>query len=166
MSEIEVFVEIIREGVTLPSYANPWDAGMDVCAACDTLIRPGETVIVPTGLKLAIPEGYEIQVRPRSGISLNTPLRLSNSPGTIDAGYRDELGIIMTNTSAPNLPDDGEPLPLSSKGNRQGTYLIKKGDRVAQLVLAAVPRMRIRTVDSVKEIGRDRGGGFGSTGVK
>ena len=80
MREIEVLVEIVREGAALPSYANPWDAGMDVCAACDTLIRPGETVIVPTGLKLAIPEGYEIQVRPRSGISLNTPLRISNSP--------------------------------------------------------------------------------------
>ncbi|NLW02865.1 MAG: aminotransferase [Clostridiaceae bacterium] len=166
MREIEVLVEIVREGAALPSYANPWDAGMDVCAACDTLIRPGETVIVPTGLKLAIPEGYEIQVRPRSGISLNTPLRISNSPGTIDAGYRDELGIIMTNASPQNQPDGGEPLRVSSKGNRQGTYLIRKGDRIAQLVLAEVPRMRLRVVDSVKEIGRDRGGGFGSTGVK
>lgn len=166
MREIEVLVEIVREGAALPSYANPWDAGMDVCAACDTLIRPGETVIVPTGLKLAIPEGYEIQVRPRSGLSLNTPLRISNSPGTIDAGYRDELGIIMTNASPQNQPDGGEPLRVSSKGNRQGTYLIRKGDRIAQLVLAEVPRMRLRVVDSVKEIGRDRGGGFGSTGVK
>jgi len=166
MKEIDVYVEITREGVTLPSYANPWDAGMDVCAACDTLIRPGETVIVPTGLKLAIPEGYEIQVRPRSGISLNTPLRLSNSPGTIDAGYRDELGIIITNTSARDIADDDEPLPVSSKGNRQGTYLVRKGDRIAQLVLAEVPRMKLRVVDSVKDIGRDRGGGFGSTGVK
>jgi len=166
MKEIDVYVEITREGVTLPSYANPWDAGMDVCAACDTLIRPGETVIVPTGLKLAIPEGYEIQVRPRCGISLNTPLRLSNSPGTIDAGYRDELGIIITNTSARDIADDDEPLPVSSKGNRQGTYLVRKGDRIAQLVLAEVPRMKLRVVDSVKDIGRDRGGGFGSTGVK
>lgn len=164
MGEIEVFVEIIREGAALPAYANPWDAGMDVCAACDTLIPPGATVIVPTGLKLAIPEGYEIQVRPRSGISFNTPLRISNSPGTIDAGYRDELGIIMTNTSTEDQPD-GQPLPVSAKGNRQGAYLIKKGDRIAQLVLAQVPRMRLRVVDSVKEIGQDRGGGFGSTGV-
>lgn len=166
MGEIEVFVEIMREGVTLPAYANPWDAGMDVCAACDTTIRPGETAIVPTGLKLAIPEGYEIQVRPRSGISFNTPLRIANSPGTIDAGYRDELGIIMNNTSVGNTPDDGEPLPVSTKGNCQGTYIIKKGDRIAQLVLAKVPRMRLSVVDSVKEIGGDRGGGFGSTGVK
>ncbi|HOK43219.1 MAG TPA: aminotransferase [Thermoclostridium caenicola] len=165
MGEIEVFVEIVREGVVLPAYANPWDAGMDVCAACDVLIPPGQTVIIPTGLKLAIPEGYEIQVRPRSGISLNTPLRISNSPGTIDAGYRDELGIIMTNTSREDQAGDSEPLPVSSKGNRQGTYSIKKGDRIAQLVLAQVPRMRLCLVDSVKRIGQDRGGGFGSTGV-
>jgi len=165
MKEVNVYVEITREGVTLPSYANPWDAGMDVCAACDILIRPGETVVVPTGLKLAIPEGYEIQVRPRSGISLNTPLRISNSPGTIDAGYRDELGIIMTNTSSGSVEDEGEPLPLSTKGNRQGTYIIRKGDRIAQLVLAEVPRMRLCVVDSVRNIGTDRGGGFGSTGI-
>ena len=72
----------------------------------------------------------------------------------------------MTNASPQNQPDGGEPLRVSSKGNRQGTYLIRKGDRIAQLVLAEVPRMRLRVVDSVKEIGRDRGGGFGSTGVK
>ena len=96
---IDVYVEVIREGVKLPYYANSYDAGMDVCAAEDTIIEPGQTVIIPTGLKFAIPEGYEIQVRPRSGISLKTPLRLANSPGTIDAGYRNELGIIMNNSS-------------------------------------------------------------------
>ncbi len=99
MMEIEVYIEICREDAVLPSYAKPGDAGMDVCAAVDRSIKPGETVIIPTGLKLAIPEGYEIQVRPRSGISYKTPLRLSNSPGTIDSGYRDELGILITNTS-------------------------------------------------------------------
>lgn len=77
---IDVYVEVIREGVKLPYYANPYDAGMDVCAAEDVIIEPGQTVIIPTGLKFAIPEGYEIQVRPRSGISLKTPLRLANSP--------------------------------------------------------------------------------------
>lgn len=164
---VDVFVEVIREGVTLPSYANPYDGGMDVCAAEDTIIRPGETVIVPTGLKFAIPEGYEIQVRPRSGISLKTPLRIPNSPGTIDAGYRNELGIIMTNTSAENpaSSDGAEYLTLDSKGNKKGSYLIKKGERVAQLVLAAVPRMNLKLVASVSDIGTDRGGGFGSTGI-
>lgn len=165
MEEIDVFVEVIAEGVTLPSYANAWDSGMDVCAASDVLIRPGETVVIPTGLKFAIPEGFEIQVRPRSGISLRTPLRLSNSPGTIDAGYRDELGIIMTNTTDANDASGGAPITLGSKGNKKGTYIIGRGDRVAQLILARVPRIRLRQVRSVADIGSDRGGGFGSTGV-
>lgn len=164
---IDVYVEVIREGVTLPYYANPYDAGMDVCAADDRVIHPGETAIIPTGLKFAIPEGYEIQVRPRSGISLKTPLRLSNSPGTIDAGYRDELGILMTNTSPEkDAPQDKpECLTLDTKGNQKGIYHIKKGERIAQLVLAEVPRMNLKLVASVKEIGLDRGGGFGSTGI-
>jgi dUTP pyrophosphatase len=166
MEEIDVYVEVVREGVTLPSYANPGDAGMDVCACCDVVIEPGQTVIVPTGLKFAIPEGFEIQVRPRSGISLRTPLRLSNSPGTIDAGYRDELGIIITNTSTGNEANPGEVFTLGERGNRKGTYAIRKGDRIAQLVLARVPRMRLRQVDSVADIGSSRGGGFGSTGIR
>jgi dUTP pyrophosphatase len=176
---VDVFVEVVREGVKLPFYANPYDAGMDVCSAEDVIIQPGETVIIPTGLKFAIPEGYEIQVRPRSGISLRTPLRISNSPGTIDAGYRDELGILITNTSNKdynNNPEENanadnensaEPAfyTLDCKYNRHGCYKIRKGDRIAQLVLAKVPRMNLIRVNSVKKIGRDRGGGFGSTGV-
>ena len=156
MGEIEVFVEIMREGVTLPAYANPWDAGMDVCAACDITIPPGETVIVPTGLKLAIPEGYEIQVRPRSGISFNTPLRIANSPGTIDAGYRDELGIIMTNTSAGNMPDGGEPLPVSTRATARDIPYKRRQDRPVGTCQGAADALSV--VDSVKEIGRDRGG--------
>lgn len=160
--EVEVLVEVCREGVSLPSYAKPGDAGMDVCAAEDMDIKPGETVIVPTGIKLAIPEGYEIQVRPRSGISLNTPLRISNSPGTIDSGYRGELGIIFTNHSTGS---GEEIISINSKGNINGTYQIKKGDRIAQIVLQQVPRMKLSVVDSVDGIGSDRGGGFGSTGL-
>ena len=165
MREIDIFVEIITEGVTLPFYANATDAGMDVCAAAYVVIHPGETVIIPTGLKFAIPEGYEIQVRPRSGISYKTPLRLSNSPGTIDAGYRDELEILITNTSSENGNDSSEPISCDAKGNQKGIYCIRKGDRIAQLVLARVPRMHLQIVDSVKDIGVNRGGGFGSTGV-
>jgi len=162
---VDVYVEVIREGVKLPFYANPYDAGMDVCAAEDAIIEPGQTVIIPTGLKFAIPEGYEIQVRPRSGISLRTPLRLANSPGTIDAGYRDELGIIVHNSSITSNSKSREYLSLDSKGNQQGTYIVRKGERIAQLVLAEVPRMNLILVDSVKDIGSDRGGGFGSTGI-
>ncbi len=164
--EIEVFIEICREGAVLPFYAKPGDAGMDVCAAENVSISPGETVIVPTGLKLAIPEGYEIQVRPRSGISFKTPLRLSNSPGTIDSGYRDELGIIMTNTSETDSRNENGILNTDSKGNKKGTYEIRKGDRIAQIVLQEIPRMKLTVVPSVQSIGNNRGGGFGSTGVR
>lgn len=162
---VEVFVEVCRDGVTLPEYARPGDAGMDVCAAEEVIVRPGETVIIPTGLKLAIPEGYEIQVRPRSGVSFKTPIRISNSPGTIDSGYRDELGIIITNTSDVCSFNAEKIIGLDEKGNISGIYRIKKGDRVAQLVLQEVPRMKLVQVPSVQEIGENRGGGFGSTGV-
>ncbi|PYG89209.1 dUTP pyrophosphatase [Ruminiclostridium sufflavum DSM 19573] len=163
---VEVFVEVCRDGAILPRYANAGDAGMDVYAAEDVSILPGETVVVPTGLKLAIPEGYEIQVRPRSGLSLKTPLRIPNSPGTIDSGYRDELGIIVNNSSevGQNQLKD-EKRTLDEKGNKKGTYIIRKGDRIAQIVLQVVPKMLLTRVASVKSIGMDRGGGFGSTGI-
>ena len=154
MNEVNVYLEICREDAIIPTYANEGDAGMDVYAAEDVLIEPGETVIVPTGIKFAIPKGYEIQVRPRSGISYKTPLRIANSPGTIDSGYRGELGIIITNTSERN---DYPLIEINSDGNKKGTYKIKKGDRIAQIVLQAVPRINFVKVDSVKDIGTDRG---------
>jgi len=163
---VEVFVEVCREDAILPRYANPGDAGMDVYAAEEVIVAPGETVVVPTGLKLAIPEGYEIQVRPRSGLSLKTPIRIPNSPGTIDSGYRDELGIIVNNNSDKSLCEEGKPpYTLDEKGNKNGTYIIRKGDRIAQIVLQVVPKMVLTRVSSVKDIGTNRGGGFGSTGV-
>lgn len=164
MDEIEVFVEKCRDGIELPSYANLGDAGMDICAAEDVAIKPGETVIIPTGIKVAIPQGYEIQVRPRSGISFKNPLRIPNSPGTIDAGYREEVGVIMENISDEKYINEG-PYRIGDKGNKQGIYEIKKGDRVAQIVLQKVPSIKFVEVNSVKEIGNDRKGGFGSTGI-
>ncbi len=163
---VEVCIELCRKDAVLPEYARPGDAGMDVCAAEEVRLEAEETAIIPTGLKLAIPEGYEIQVRPRSGISLKTPLRVSNSPGTIDSGYRDELGIIVTNTSSRESADSGREFSLSDTGNKKGTYLIRKGDRIAQIILQRLPEMRLRVVESVDGIGYDRGGGYGSSGVK
>lgn len=162
-NEIEVFVEICRDDAIVPKYARSGDAGMDVCSAEEITIEPGETTIIPTGLKLAIPLGYEIQVRPRSGISYKTPIRISNSPGTIDSGYRDELGIIVTNTSNDKVEEN--LLNIESTGNKKGTYIVKKGERIAQIVLKEVPIMKLTKVDCVKSIGENRGGGFGSTGV-
>ncbi len=169
--EVEVFIEKCRKDAIIPAYARPGDAGMDVFAAEDVLLLQGETKIIATGLKFAIPKGYEIQVRPRSGISYRTPLRISNSPGTIDSGYRDELGIIMTNTSeragSPDKPGmAGIPHTIDEKNAGGGAYRIRKGDRIAQIVLHEVPKIRFAEVDSVAGIGGDRGGGFGSTGVR
>lgn len=164
MSEINVFVEKCREDIELPTYANDGDAGMDIRAAIDIEIIPNQTVIIPTGLKMAIPKGYEIQVRPRSGVSAKTPLRVSNTPGTIDCGYKDEIGVIITNTS--EFSNSFGIYDISEKLNRHGTYKIKKGDRIAQIVLKEVPKMRFTVVDDVSNLGSNRGGGFGSSGVK
>jgi dUTP pyrophosphatase len=143
---VEIPLEFCHFEAKMPRYAKQGDAGMDIYAVEDLLVKPGQTVIISTGLKIAIPLGYEIQIRPRSGMSLQTPLRVANSPGTIDAGYRDEVGIIMYNTS------------------QSQEYQIKKGDRVAQMVLQKVPQIHWVPVKSVQEIGIDRGGGFGSSG--
>lgn len=144
---VEVYLEVCHPEAKRPSYARSGDAGMDLYAVEDMVLKPGQTVIVRTGLKVAIPSGYELQIRPRSGLSLKTPLRVANSPGTIDAGYRDEVGIIIDNLSS------------------EEEYRIKKGDRVAQLVLQKVPQIQWVPVKSVEEIGENRGGGFGSSGV-
>lgn len=162
--EITVAVQLCREEIQLPAYANLYDAGMDVCAAIDLTIYPGETHLIPTGLKVAIPIGYEIQVRPRSGLSLHTPLRVPNSPGTIDAGYRDEICVLMQNTSP--LESQTQPVhPLDTRGNQPGPYKICKGDRIAQLVLCHVPKMQFEIIEDVHTIGTDRKGGFGSSGI-
>lgn len=167
MSQIRVYIEPLSEDFKLPTYAKKGDSGMDVCSTIDVDIYPNQTVIIPVGFKVAIPNGYEIQVRPRSGLSFKTPLRVSNSPGTVDAGFRDEIGVIMTNTSN---TDSDEPYTSSytidEKGNKQGIYQIKKGDRIAQIVLQEVPKIKWEVIDDVTKIGQNRGGGFGSTGTK
>lgn len=161
--EVEIYIETINDSVQLPFYAREGDAGMDIVSTHDIEIFPGESKIVKTGLKVSIPDGYEIQIRPRSGISLNTPLRVSNSPGTIDSGYKDEIGIILTNTSVCNIKNN-EVFGVNDK-NKKGTYLIKKGDRIAQMVLSEVPKIKFTKVNNINDYGKNRGGGFGSTGT-
>ena len=112
-----VYIEKINDDIITPVYASVGDAGMDIRANEDIVIKPHETKLVSTAIKIAIPNGYEIQIRPRSGMSLKTNLRIANSPGTIDSGYRDELKIIVTNIS---LNED---------------LIINKNDRIAQIVL-------------------------------
>lgn len=136
----------IEENATCPTYIHLTDAGADVYAKQEiTIERNSFGTVVPTGLKVAIPSGWMLSVRPRSGLSKQTGLRISNSPGTIDTGYRNEIGIIVDNISDVN-------------------YSIKKGDRIAQLVLEKAYKAKWDIVADVKNIGEDRGGGFGSTG--
>ena len=159
---VDVKIERCRDSAIIPTYANSGDAGMDVYAAEEVVIKPGETILVPIGIKFAIPVGYEIEVRPRSGLSLNTPLRIPNSPGTIDSGYRGEFFIPVNNSSTYGEEDIYN---ITEKGNKKGTYVIHQGERVAQILLKEVPVINFVQVDDVSETGGNRGGGFGSTGV-
>lgn len=159
--------EKCRETAVLPRYMHPGDAGMDVYAAVSVTLAPGETKVIPLGFKVAIPEGYEMQVRARSGLSLKTRLRLANGIGTIDAGYRDEVGVIMHNSSVAADPDFvSDILSVDEKHNRPGTYHIEAGLRIAQIVIAPVAQAVWEEVESVAELGLNRGGGMGHSGVK
>lgn len=167
MADLKLHVEKIRQDARLPFYAHEGDAGMDVCAAEDCLLAPGETKAVPTGLIFHIPRGFELQVRPRSGLSLKTPLRIPNSPGTIDSGYKDELCVILWNSST-RAAEDGAALTCDEKQGRQGAYRIRKGDRIAQLVVARVACAEICAGGPADAAGQvaDRGGGFGHSGMR
>jgi len=133
--------------VPLPRYMSEAAAGMDVCAAVEEplTLAPGDIRLVPTGLFVAVPPGYEIQVRPRSGLALKHGITLVNAPGTIDADYRGEVGIILGNIGR-------EP------------FTITRGMRIAQLVVAAVQRADVRVVDELPDTARGEGG-FGSSGT-
>ena len=160
---IQIPIEICNPEAKIPTYAHKGDAGMDVYSTIDVTIAPGETKLIPLGFKVAIPEGYELQVRPRSGFSLRTHLRVANAPGTIDSGYRDEVGIILHNC-APTIQDFGDGRAETCLYG--SSYTISKGDRIAQLVLQAVPTALFIKTSDISKIGEDRNGGFGSTGVK
>lgn len=164
---VQLDIQRVRPSAVLPYYAHDGDAGMDVVAAEEIVLAPGDIKAVPTGLILRIPRGYEVQIRPRSGLSLKTRLRLPNSPGTIDAGYRDELMILVENISNPVFGDAAEArYDVSEKQARHGTYTIRPGDRIAQMVLAPVTRAGIVEVSEISDYETgDRGGGFGSSGV-
>lgn len=158
----------LEEGVQLPTYAHETDAGLDIYAREEITIAPGETKIIGTGIKVAIPEGYAILIQPRSGQSVKTKLRIANTPGLIDSGYRDEIGVIIENIEPPfkdieyDFDDNGE---IHIKSILHGeSYTIHKNDRFAQMRLVAVPTAALYEVESVGEIGENRGGGFGHTG--
>jgi dUTP pyrophosphatase len=129
----------------LPQYAHPGDAGMDLCASEAVLLAPGHSALVRTGLVMELPPDTEAQVRPRSGLALRHSLTLLNAPGTIDAGYRGEIGVILIN-------------------HGQAPFQVEPGMRIAQMVVAPVLRVRIEEVVAVSDTARGAGG-FGSTGT-
>lgn len=164
---ISVPVELCHENAKIPQYAHVTDSGVDVYALEDVTIHPGETVLVPTGIKVALPPGYELQVRPKSGRALKTKLRVANTPGTIDSGYRDEIKVIIENVEPPirdiTIDDDGKVTSILYGSD----YFIGKGEKFCQLVLSEVPKIAFYRVESIKDVDDiDRGGGFGSSGIK
>jgi len=139
---------ILSEGAHLPLYASTEAAGADVRAhvAQDVILQPGQSALIPTGLKFAIPEGFEIQVRPRSGLAFKNGITVLNSPGTIDSDYRGELGVILINHS-------GQP------------FTISPGMRIAQIVIAPVYRAEFLLGETLTSTARGEGG-FGHTGQR
>ena len=150
MSAIRVKVRRIRgardQEIPLPKYMTEYSSGMDLYAAVEeeVSLEPGERKLIPTGIAVSIPEGYEGQVRPRSGLALRAGVTLVNTPGTIDADYRGEIGVLLINLG-------GQP------------FKVKRGDRIAQLVIAPVFQATVELVDELDETPRSAGG-FGHTG--
>ena len=153
----------------MPEYAHAGDSGMDVYALDDYVIHPGETKLIPTGIKMAVPNGYEIQIRPKSGRALKTKMRVANTPGTVDASYRGELCVIIDNIEPPikdityDFDENGRPIITSIL--RGSDMTIGKGEKFAQLVLMEVPKAVLFQVENLDDTER-ADGGFGSSGLK
>jgi dUTP pyrophosphatase len=149
MSVREVALKRLPHGadLALPGYATEQSAGMDLLAAVEAeiVLAPGERRLIPSGIAIALPAGLEAQVRPRSGLALKHGITVLNSPGTVDADYRGEIGVILINLG-------------------QEPFTIQRGDRIAQLVIASHAQARWRVVDALEDSARGAGG-FGSTGT-
>jgi dUTP pyrophosphatase len=133
--------------IVLPRYMTPQSAGMDICAAVDTpmVLKPGAIALVPTGLAMAMPPGYEAQIRPRSGLAVKHGIGIINAPGTIDSDYRGEVKIALINMG-------------------RASYTIQRGERIAQMVIQRVYQAHVTVVENLESTARNDGG-FGSTGV-
>ncbi len=142
---VELLVRRLDPGVPLPAYAHPGDAGADVCAAADVTLAPGERALVPTGLAIAVPDGWAVFVHPRSGLAVRHGIGMVNAPGTVDSGYRGEVKVLLVNH------DPHE------------TVTLHRGERIAQLVVQQVARALVTEVTELPDSVRGEGG-FGSTG--
>jgi dUTP diphosphatase len=145
MREVDLQIVLDDPGLPLPRYAHPGDSGLDVAAGLDLTLQPGERRLVPTGLRVAVPDGFEVQVRPRSGLASKRGLTVLNAPGTIDSGYRGPVQVLLVNLG-------------------QDSVTVQRGQWIAQLVVAPVVRARVQVVDELPPSARGEGG-FGSTGL-
>ena len=141
---VQIRFKKLYDNVVIPKYETTGSAGADLTAIKNSYIKPNETVVIPLGFSVAIPSGYEIQIRPRSGLAAKHGITVLNSPGTIDSDYRGEVGVIMTNFGV-------------------SSFYIKPGDRIAQMVLSQVPQAEFIEVEELDDTTRGEGG-FGSTG--
>jgi dUTP pyrophosphatase len=143
---VVVKIKKIKDNAILPNYAHEGDAGVDLYSTEDYVLRPGERTLVSTGIKIALPLGYEAQVRPKSGLALKSGLSVCNTPGTVDAGYRGEVGVIVINHGSDE-------------------YKIETGSKIAQMVFTNVEQAQFEEVSELDETTRNDGG-FGSTGLR
>ena len=145
---IKILIKRLSEEVSLPKYETSGSSGMDLSANINTNINidPGKTAIIPTGLALSIPTGFEVQIRPRSGLAAKQKISVLNTPGTIDADYRGEIKVILINLG-------------------QDSFKIERGLRIAQMVVCPVVQAQLKEVNDLSETDRGKGG-FGSTGSK
>ncbi len=144
----KILIKRLSKQVILPKYETVGSSGMDLAASNEFLIKiePGKTAIVPTGISLAIPKGFEVQIRPRSGLAAKKSISVLNTPGTIDADYRGEIKVILINLG-------------------KEVFEVEKGLRIAQMVVSPVIQVKLEEVENLNETGRGKGG-FGSTGTR
>ncbi|WHS49696.1 dUTP diphosphatase [Rothia sp. SD9660Na] len=147
MNQLKIDIKMLDEGIDPPAYAQPGDAGADLRSRVDLTLQPGERALVPTGVAIALPEGYVGLVHPRSGLAAKHGITIVNAPGTVDSGYRGEIMVCLLNTD-----------------NSQA-FEIQRGDRIAQLVIQRFESATFNVVESLSETERGTAG-FGSTGVQ
>jgi len=144
----EILIKRLSKDIILPKYETSGSSGLDLSANIKTPVKiePGKTTIIPTGISVAIPKDFEIQIRPRSGLAAKNQITVLNTPGTIDADYRGEIKVILINLS-------------------KETFIVENGARIAQMVVCPVIKAKLKEVDSLDNTSRGSGG-FGSTGMK
>lgn len=164
---IQIPIQKLSPDIKLPTYATDGSAAMDLYSPEEYTIKPGETVIIPLGFKVAIPKGYALLIQPRSGMSIKTKIRIPNSPGLIDSDYHEEIGVIVENIESSIKDVDNSPFENDNELVKLygSSYTIGKGERFAQMRLVEVPLVNWLEVSNLGTFENDHGKGFGSTGA-